>query len=84
MKGYNMFTVIYKRFIEAYHETFLEGDSGKKATLDMINLASASFRLYMVDLITDNEMLMIRCYYHYIGSCAETYGLESLWTGEVL
>lgn len=79
-----MFNVIYKRFIEAYHETFLEGDSGKKATLDMINLASVAFRLYMVDLINYNEMSMIRYYYHYIGTCAETYGLEDLWTGEVL
>jgi hypothetical protein len=46
----------------------------------MINLASAAFRLYMVDLINDNEMSMIRCYYHYIG----TYSLEDLWTGETL
>lgn len=81
---YNMFTLIYKRFIEAYHETFLKGDRGKKATLDMINLASASFRLYIVDLINDNEMSMIRYYYHYIGTCAESYGLEDLWTCEVL
>lgn len=79
-----VFKILFARFIEAYHETFLEGYSGKKATLDMINLASASFKLYMVDLITDNEMSMIRCYYHYIGTCAETYGLESLWMGEVL
>ena len=50
----------------------------------MINLASASFRLYMVDLINDKEMSNIRYYYHYIGTCAETYGLEDLWRGEVL
>ena len=38
----------------------------------------------MADLINDNEMSMIRCYYHYIGTCAEAYGLEDLWTGETL
>lgn len=37
-----------------------------------------------VYLINDNEMSMIRCYYHYIGICVETYGVESIWTGEVL
>lgn len=79
-----MFNALFRRFKEAYNETFIGGDRAKKATLDMINLASASFRLYMVDLITDNEMSTIRCYYHYIGTCAETFGLENLWTGEVL
>ena len=79
-----MFNVLFRRFKEAYNETFIGGDKGKKATLDMINLASASFRLYMVDLINDNEMSMIRCYYHYIGTCVESYGLEDLWTCEVL
>lgn len=79
-----MFNVLFRRFKEAYKETFIGGDRGKKATLDMINLASASFRLYMVYLINDNEMSMIRCYYHYIGTCAESYGLEDLWTDEVL
>ena len=79
-----MFKILYARFMVAYKETFLEGDEAKKATLDMINLASAAFRLYMVDLINNNEMSMIRCYYHYIGTCAEAYGLESLWTAKVL
>lgn len=79
-----MFKILYARFMVAYKETFLECDEAKKATLDMINLASAAFRLYMVDLINNNEMSMIRCYYHYIGTCAEAYGLESLWTGRVL
>lgn len=79
-----MFNALFRRFKEAYNETFIGGYRGKKATLDMINLASASFRLYMVDLINDDEMSMIRCYYHYIGTCAETYGLESLWMDEVL
>lgn len=79
-----MFKILYARFMVAYKETFLGSDKAKKATLDMINLASAAFRLYMTDLINDNELSMIRCYYHYIGTCAETYGLESLWTGEVL
>lgn len=78
-----MFKILYTRFMVAYKETFLEGDKAKKATLDMINLASAVFRLYMTDLINDNELSMIRCYYHHIGTCAEIYGLESLWTGEV-
>ena len=50
----------------------------------MINLASAAFKLYMVDVINDKEMSNIRYYYHYIGTCAETYGLEDLWTGRVL
>lgn len=79
-----MFKILYARFMVAYKETFLGDVKACKATLDMINLASAAFRLYMVDLINDNEMSMIRCYYHYIGTCAETYGLENLWTGEVL
>lgn len=79
-----MFNTLFRRFKEAYNETFIGGDRGKKATLDMINLASAFFRLYMVDLINDNEMSMIRCYYHYIGTCAASYGLEDLWTCEVL
>ena len=79
-----MFDSLFRRFKEAYNETFIDGDRGKKATLDMINLALASFRLYMVDLITDNEMSTIRCYYHYSGTCAERFGLENLWTGEVL
>lgn len=42
-----MFNALFRRFKEAYNETFIGGDRGKKATLDMINLASASFRLYM-------------------------------------
>lgn len=79
-----MFNLLYTRFMVAYKETFLGDVKAKKATLDMINIASAMFRLYMVDLINDNEMSMIRYYYHYIGTCAETYGLEDLWTGEVL
>lgn len=79
-----MFKLLYTRFMVAYKETFLGDVKAKKATLDMINIASAMFRLYMVDLINDNEMSMIRYYYHYIGTCAETYGLEDLWTGEVL
>lgn len=79
-----MFNVLFRRFKEAYNETFIGGDRGKKATLDMINIASASFRLYMADLINDNEMSMIRYYYHYIGTCAESYGLKDLWTDEVL
>ena len=79
-----MFKILYARFMVAYKETFLGDVKAKKATLDMINIASAMFRLYMVDLINDNEMSMIRCYYHYIGTCAETYGLENLWVGEVL
>lgn len=79
-----MFRILFARFMVAYKETFLGSVKAKEATLDMINLASAAFRLYMVDLIADNEMSMIRCYYHYIGTCAEAYGLESLWTGEVL
>lgn len=83
-RGYEVFNVIYKRFMEAYHETFLEGDIAKKATLDMINLASASFRLYMTDIITNDEMSLIRNYYHYIGMIAERYNLIDLWVGEVL
>lgn len=79
-----MFKMLYARFMVAYKETFLGDVKAKKATLDMINIASAMFRLYMVDLINDNEMSMIRCYYHYIGTCAESYGLENLWVGEVL
>lgn len=79
-----MFKILYARFMVAYKETFLGDVKAKKATLDMINIASAMFRLYMVDLINDNEMSMIRCYYHYIGTCAEAYGLENLWVGEVL
>ena len=79
-----MFKLLYARFMVAYKETFLGDFKAEKATLDMINIASAMFRLYMVDLINDNEMSMIRCYYHYIGTCAEAYGLEDLWTGEVL
>lgn len=79
-----MFKLLYARFMVAYKETFLGDVKAKKATLDMINIASAMFRLYMVDLINDNEMSMIRCYYHYIGTCAEAYGLENLWVGEVL
>lgn len=79
-----MFKLLYARFMVAYKETFLGDIKAKKATLDMINIASATFRLYMVDLINDNEMSMIRWYYHYIGTCAEAYGLENLWVGEVL
>lgn len=79
-----IFKILYTRFMIAYKETFLGDVKAKKATLDMINIASAMFRLYMVDLITDNEMSTIRYYYHYIGTCAETFGLENLWTGEVL
>lgn len=79
-----MFKLLYARFMVAYKETFLGDVKAKKATLDMINIASAMFRLYMVDLINDNEMSMIRYYYHYIGTCAEAYGLENLWVGEVL
>lgn len=79
-----MFKILFARFMVAYRETFLGDVKAKEATLDMINLASAAFRLYMTDLINDNELSMIRCYYHYIGRCAETYGLESLWLGEVL
>ena len=79
-----MFKLLYARLMVAYKETFLGDVKAKKATLDMINIASAMFRLYMVDLINYNEMSMIRCYYHYIGTCAEAYGLENLWVGEVL
>lgn len=79
-----VFKILFARFMVAYKETFLEDVKARKATLDMINLASATFRLYMVDLVNDNEMSIIRGYYHYIGTCAETYGLEDLWTGEVL
>lgn len=79
-----MFKILFARFMVAYKETFLGDVKAKEATLDMINLASAAFRLYMVDLITYNDLSMIRCYYHYIGTCAEAYGLENLWTGEVL
>lgn len=79
-----MFKILYARFMVAYKETFLGDVKAKKATLDMINIASAMFRLYMVDLINDNEMSMIRYYYHYIGTCAEACGLENLWVGEVL
>lgn len=79
-----VFKILFARFMIAYKETFLGDVKARKATLDMINLASAAFRLYMVDLITDNEMSTIRYYYHYIGTCAETFGLENLWTGEVL
>lgn len=79
-----MFKILFARFMVAYKETFLGDIKACKATLDMINLASAVFKLYMVDLINDNEMSMIRYYYHYIGICAETYGLEDLWVGEVL
>lgn len=79
-----MFNILFARFMVAYKETFLDYTKAKKATLDMINLASATFRLYMVDLVDEKQMSMIRCYYHYIGTCAETYGLESLWMGEVL
>lgn len=79
-----VFKILFTRFMIAYKETFLGDVKAKKATLDMINIASASFRLYMVDLINDNEMSMIRYYYHYIGTCAESYGLKDLWTDEVL
>lgn len=79
-----VFKILFARFMVAYKETFLGDVKAKKATLDMINIASAMFRLYMVDLINDNEMSMIRCYYHYIGTCSEAYGLENLWVGEVL
>ena len=79
-----VFKILFARFMVAYKETFLGDVKARKATLDMINLASAAFRLYMVDLINDNEMSNIRYYYHYIGTCAETYGLADLWTGEVL
>lgn len=79
-----VFKILFTRFMVAYKETFLGDVKAKKATLDMINIASAMFRLYMVDLINYNEMSMIRCYYHYIGICAEAYGLENLWAGEVL
>lgn len=79
-----LFEILFARFMVAYKETFLGDVKAHKATLDMINLASAAFKLYMVDLINDNEMSKIRCYYHYIGACAESYGSEHLWTGEVL
>ena len=79
-----VFKILFARFMVAYKKTFLGDVKARKATLDMINLALAAFRLYMTDLINDNEMSMIRCYYHYIGTCAEAYGLEDLWTGEVL
>lgn len=79
-----IFKILFARFMEAYKKTFLGGVKARKATLDMINLASAVFRLYMADLINDNEMSIIRCYYHYIGTCAEAYELEDLWTGEAL
>lgn len=79
-----VFKILYARFMVAYKETFLGEIKAKKATLDMINLASAAFRLYMVDLISENDMIKIRYYYHYIGTCAESYGLENLWVGEVL
>ena len=79
-----VFKILFARFMVAYKETFLGDVKARKATLDMINLALAVFRLYTVDLINYNEMLMIMHYYHYIGTCAETYGLEDLWSGEVL
>lgn len=79
-----MFNILYARFMVAYKETFLGDAKACKATVDMINLTSAAFRLYMVDLINDKEMSKIRYYYHYIGTCAETYGLEDLWTGKTL
>ena len=79
-----VFKILFTRFMVAYKETFLGDVKAKKATLDMINIASAMFRLYMVDLINDNEMSKIRCYYHYIGTCSEAYGLENLWVDEVL
>lgn len=79
-----VFKILFASFMIAYKETFLGDVKAKKATLDMINIASAMFRLYMVDLINDNEMSTIRYYYHYIGTCAEAYGLEDLWVGETL
>lgn len=79
-----VFKILFTRFMVAYKETFLGDVKARKATLDMINLASAAFRLYMVDLISENDMTKIRYYYHYIGTCAESYGLENLWVGEVL
>lgn len=79
-----VFKILFARFMVAYKETFLGDVKARKATLDMINLASATFKLYMVDLVNDNEMSIIRYYYHYIGTCAEAYGLENLWVGEVL
>lgn len=79
-----LFKNLFVRFMVAYKETFLGDVKARKATLDMINLASAVFKLYMVDLINENDMSKIRYYYHYIGTCAEAYGLEDLWTGEVL
>lgn len=79
-----VFKILFARFMVAYKETFLGDVKARKATLDMINLASAAFRLYVTDLINDNEMSIIRCYYHYIGTCAEAYGLEDLWIGEAL
>lgn len=79
-----VFKILFTRFMVAYKETFLGDVKARKATLDMINLASAAFKLYMVDLINENEMSKIRYYYHYIGTCVESYGLEDLWCGEVL
>lgn len=79
-----VFKILFTRFIVAYKETFLGDVKAHKATLDMINLASASFKLYMVGLISENDMSKIRYYYHYIGTLAEAYGLEDLWVGEVL
>ena len=79
-----VFKILFSRFMVAYKETFLGDVKACKATSDMINLASAAFRLYMTGLINDNEMSMIRCYYHYIGTCAEAYGLKDLWIGEAL
>ena len=79
-----MFAEIYKRFREAYNDSFYDGVRGKKATLDMINLASAVWRLYQVDLVTEVELTRIRNYYFHIGNCACKYDLEMLWVGEVL
>lgn len=79
-----VFKILFTRFMVAYKETFLGDVKARKATLDMINLASAAFKLYMVDLINENDISKIRHYYHYIGTCAEAYGLEDLWCGEVL
>lgn len=79
-----IFKILFTHFLEAYEKSFLGDSKARKATRDMINLASAYFKLYMADLISDNEMLMIRSYYHHIGTCAKRYGLEDLWVGKML
>ena len=55
-----VFKILFARFMVAYKETFLGDVKARKATLDMINLASAAFRLYMTDLINDKKLREIQ------------------------